>query len=486
MLGLVRRPARVAGLFLFLLCLIGPGVNSVLAHPGNIAAALAKVQTDGKFTVQFRFDLLAYAISELPNHVSDEPMLALLDGPPADLDSRLTEAKERFRKNFRVNDSGPEAIDSITFPTAAEVKQSINKDDRIRLPVMGQVTVTGHLPPGARTIKFRFDEGLGTLVLTTEFPYEEPISEPVDAGTFSIPQQIPSVETVEKTAESFTHPSVAKNPPPVTPKPKPVAPSITAVQPVFPKLLTSPTPTPTPTATPTATPTPSPSQTISPSPAPSTVAITAVVPVPSPTVSLKEIKPAEPTAETGVPRWLIQFWQYIKMGYTHILPEGVDHILFVVGLFLLSTKIKSLLLQVTAFTVAHSLTLALSLYGIVHLPASFVEPVIAASIAFVAIENIFTKEMKSWRLAVVFGFGLIHGLGFAEALQELGLRRNNLLTALVGFNVGVELGQLSVVALAFVLLYRFREHPNYRKYVVIPASCAIALIAIYWMFQRIL
>lgn len=173
------------------------------------------------------------------------------------------------------------------------------------------------------------------------------------------------------------------------------------------------------------------------------------------------------------------------MGYEHILPEGVDHILFVLGLFLLSTRTKSLLQQVTAFTIAHSLTLALSLYGVVHLPATIVEPIIAASIAFVAIENLFTTEMKSWRLAVVFGFGLIHGLGFAAALQELGLRHSDLLTALIGFNVGVELGQLSIVALAFLLVGRFRNHPNYRKYVVIPGSLAIAAMAIFWLFQRI-
>ena len=184
--------------------------------------------------------------------------------------------------------------------------------------------------------------------------------------------------------------------------------------------------------------------------------------------------------------WLMHFVLYVKMGYLHILPEGVDHILFILGLFLLSTQMKTLLKQVTAFTVAHSLTLGLSLYGWIHLPASVVEPIIAASIAFVAIENLFTSEAKPWRLGMVFGFGLIHGLGFASALQEAGLNQHNLFTGLLGFNVGVELGQLTVVTAAFLLVGQFRNHANYRKFVVLPGSLAIAATALFWTVERIL
>ncbi len=173
------------------------------------------------------------------------------------------------------------------------------------------------------------------------------------------------------------------------------------------------------------------------------------------------------------------------MGYVHILPEGTDHILFVVALFLLSTQIKPLLQQITAFTIAHSLTLALSVYGWVRLPASIVEPIIAASIAFVAVENLFTKNVKAWRIVLVFGFGLIHGLGFASALQEAGLRKDNLLTPLLGFNIGVECGQLTVVAAAFLLVGWSRNRPDYRKYVVLPGSILIALTALFWTFQRL-
>ena len=138
--------------------------------------------------------------------------------------------------------------------------------------------------------------------------------------------------------------------------------------------------------------------------------------------------------------------RYFTLGFTHILPKGLDHILFVVGLFLLSTKWRSVLLQVSTFTLAHSITLGLTIYGVVSLPARVVEPMIALSIAYVAIENVVTTELKSWRVALVFSFGLLHGMGFAGVLRDLGLPRSDFLAALVTFNLGVEAGQLTVVA----------------------------------------
>ncbi|HWJ27153.1 MAG TPA: HupE/UreJ family protein, partial [Flavisolibacter sp.] len=108
-------------------------------------------------------------------------------------------------------------------------------------------------------------------------------------------------------------------------------------------------------------------------------------------------------------------WYYLKLGYQHILPNGFDHILFVTGLCLLSTKVKTILWQATAFTVAHSITLALSMKGLIVAPGAVVEPVIALSIMFVAVENMILSELRPWRIAVVFLFGLIHGMGFASA-----------------------------------------------------------------------
>ena len=177
---------------------------------------------------------------------------------------------------------------------------------------------------------------------------------------------------------------------------------------------------------------------------------------------------------------------YVVLGFEHILPKGLDHILFVLGLFLLSTKLGPLLWQITAFTVAHTASLALSMYGIVALPSRLVESLIALSIAYVGIENLTTKELKPWRPALVFGFGLLHGMGFAEVLRALGLPGGEFATALVGFNVGVELGQLAIVLIAFVTVGWFRERESYRKVVVIPASLAIAMVGGYWALTRAL
>ena len=179
--------------------------------------------------------------------------------------------------------------------------------------------------------------------------------------------------------------------------------------------------------------------------------------------------------------------QYLVLGFTHILPKGLDHILFVLGLYLLSTRWKPLLVQVTAFTIAHSITLGLSIYGIFSLPPAIVEPLIALSIAYVAIENVLTSTLHAWRTVVVFVFGLLHGLGFAGVLQEIGLPRSEFLNALIAFNVGVELGQLAVITLAFVLTGLWmRAKPWYRRGFVIPASLMIAAIGLYWTGERVL
>ena len=179
--------------------------------------------------------------------------------------------------------------------------------------------------------------------------------------------------------------------------------------------------------------------------------------------------------------------EYTVLGFTHIVPLGLDHILFVLGLFLLSTRIAPLLIQVTAFTVAHSVTLALSVYGVVSLPSSIVEPLIAASIVYVAVENILTPQLKPWRALVVFGFGLLHGLGFAGVLQEVGLPSGQFVPALVSFNVGVELGQLAVIGAAYLAVGIWgRNKIWYRPRVVIPASAMVAAVGLFWTIERVL
>ncbi|MDB2369269.1 HupE/UreJ family protein [Octadecabacter sp.] len=149
------------------------------------------------------------------------------------------------------------------------------------------------------------------------------------------------------------------------------------------------------------------------------------------------------------------FVRFIPVGVEHIVPLGLDHILFVLGLFFLSVKMRPLLMQVTAFTAAHTVTLALATLGYVNIPDDYmwiVESIIAASIVYVAVENIFTDGLNPWRPAIIFGFGLLHGLGFASVLNAYGLPDNAVIPALLGFNIGVELGQLAVIAVAFIIV----------------------------------
>jgi len=177
---------------------------------------------------------------------------------------------------------------------------------------------------------------------------------------------------------------------------------------------------------------------------------------------------------------------YLGLGYKHILPLGFDHILFILSLFLLSPKLKPVLFQATAFTIAHSVTLGLAMYHVFTPPAKIVEPVIALSILYVALENIFSPKLKPSRIGIVFLFGLVHGMGFAGALGHLGLPKDSYLICLVMFNLGVELGQLTVILAAYFLLARwFGDKPYYRKRIVIPLSIIIALIAGYWTVQRL-
>jgi hypothetical protein len=178
--------------------------------------------------------------------------------------------------------------------------------------------------------------------------------------------------------------------------------------------------------------------------------------------------------------------QYIPVGFDHILPKGLDHILFVLGLFFLSLRMRALIWQISAFTVAHTVTLAAGALGWVNLPGSLVEPLIAASISFIAIENILAKGLTPWRPVVVFGFGLLHGLGFASVLGEFGLPEQQFLPALLGFNIGVELGQLTVITVAYLGVgVWFGKKPWYRRVVAIPASVVIALIGAYWVVERV-
>ncbi|MCA8900981.1 MAG: HupE/UreJ family protein [Hyphomonas sp.] len=182
---------------------------------------------------------------------------------------------------------------------------------------------------------------------------------------------------------------------------------------------------------------------------------------------------------------------YVSIGFQHILPKGLDHILFVLALFLASTRLKPLLLQISAFTVAHTVTLGLTAAGFIAPPASIVEPLIALTIAWAALENILFKEMQAWRPLLAFGFGLVHGMGFAGAFGDLGLPQAIFWPALIGFNVGVEVGQLTVIGMAFavsllvrMLLARAGRSNQYRHVLVWPVSALIGAAGFWWAIER--
>ena len=180
-----------------------------------------------------------------------------------------------------------------------------------------------------------------------------------------------------------------------------------------------------------------------------------------------------------------KFYIFVKAGFEHIIPQGLDHILFVLGLFFSCITFRSLLWQVTAFTVAHSITLVLAAQGLVQLRGDIVEIIIALSIVWIAVENCLYKETSKWRYLVVFSFGLLHGLGFAALLTQYGLPKENFISLLLAFNIGVEFGQLAVLVIAFLLIKLVLRKNWYSDQIKIPASIIIALVGLFWFVERV-
>lgn len=180
----------------------------------------------------------------------------------------------------------------------------------------------------------------------------------------------------------------------------------------------------------------------------------------------------------------------LKMGYRHVIPDGLDHLLFILALFLMARRWQPLLTQSLAFTVAHSITLGLAASGVVQLsqwPGTWlIEPMIALSIAVVAIENLFTSGNSRHRVIVIFLFGLIHGLGFAGSLgTALDQGSHTSLIALAVANLGVELAQITILTGAWVATIRWWDSDYYPKF-RIAASATIALIGLFWMAERLM
>jgi len=197
------------------------------------------------------------------------------------------------------------------------------------------------------------------------------------------------------------------------------------------------------------------------------------------------IKSQSRAARDGLGTWQ-RINKYVKSGFIHILPKGLDHILFVLGLFFSTVVFSRLIWQVTVFTLAHTLTLALASLGVIQLSAAIVEPLIALSILYIAVENCRHIEPKQSRLMVIFVFGLLHGLGFAYVLGDFGLASDALLVSLLSFNIGVELGQLTVLSMAFLAFYHLSKKPSYRVFIQLPVSILIGGFGLFWLIERII
>lgn len=181
-----------------------------------------------------------------------------------------------------------------------------------------------------------------------------------------------------------------------------------------------------------------------------------------------------------------RFSEFLKLGVRHIL-TGYDHLLFLFGLLLVCRALRPALVLITCFTIAHSLTLALSTFGLVELPSRFVEAAIAASIVYVGVENLVRRDgALRGRWILTFAFGLIHGLGFASVLRDLGIARSGAaaIVPLIAFNGGVELGQLAVAAVVLPLIWKLYRHPGFVQIGIPACSAAVAAAGAYWFIER--
>lgn len=181
------------------------------------------------------------------------------------------------------------------------------------------------------------------------------------------------------------------------------------------------------------------------------------------------------------------FGGFFRLGLGHIW-TGYDHLLFLFALLIVCRTFRSVLAIVSSFTIAHSLTLALATLNVVNLPPRLVEPAIAASIVFVALENLWRRgEPSRGRLALTFAFGLIHGFGFATVLRDLGVGAagRNIAMPLFSFNLGVEAGQMAVAAIVLPLLWQLRKHEPFARRSVPVASTLIAVAGLYWLLERV-
>lgn len=396
------------------------------AHPalGTVVSVHVVQTPDGPMVeAVVLHDALAYALNDTSARVSDPQMRGLLEGPREDLEAAFQDGRERFATGFWIlADEQRLAIELVVTPTVEHVDRWRHDSPAMPLPCKAEFVARAKLPAGAKSLRVRAPEVFDGIILSVSVPGHEVVFLPVAAGEVSSAFDVRIAEAPRETLSGEDGSRSAGE----------SSPNVAG-------------------------------QSHEEAQAP-------------PLLDLE--------ADSG-PRWFEIAWRYAVLGFHHILPEGRDHELFILGLFLLNRRLRDVLWQTTAFTVAHTCTLSLATLGLVAAPPWIVEPIIAASIAFIAIENIVTDRVSPWRSGVAFVFGLVHGMGFASGLTEIGLPASQLATAIVGFNVGVEAGHLLILLAAYATLGWWRERAWYRSRIAIPLSAIIAAIAVFWFVQRV-
>lgn len=193
-----------------------------------------------------------------------------------------------------------------------------------------------------------------------------------------------------------------------------------------------------------------------------------------------------PVSSAPEPDELPSALEFLRLGVEHIW-TGFDHLLFLFALLVVCTSFRSIVAIITCFTLAHSLTLALATFDVVSVPGRLVEPIIAASIVFVGVENLVRRGAEPpGRLVLTFAFGLVHGFGFAGILRDLGLGSapGGILMPLFSFNLGVELGQIAIAAVVLPLVWRLRKNETFLARGVPALSAAVTLMGLYWLLAR--
>ena len=178
---------------------------------------------------------------------------------------------------------------------------------------------------------------------------------------------------------------------------------------------------------------------------------------------------------------------YLKLGFSHVIPLGFDHLLFILALFFYNSNLKNTIVQCSVFTLAHSITLGLATAEIISVNNQIIEVIIAWSIFMTSLNCFYPTGLYLWRLGLIFIFGLVHGLGFASALMQNGFPKNDFLTALISFNIGVELAQIAIIlGCYFLIAKQFKDKPWYQKKIVNTITFSICCIALFWTMERIL